>query len=237
MESKSSTPNPASSTWDRIRSFVYDKAIVGFTAKWYEAVLHRIPENSYVLDVGIGTGAALIANASLLRSKSLTILGVDYDAAYITTCQKAIVEARLTEHVSAVQADVRDFTPIDNRLFNYVYFSGSFMILPDQVQILKKVVELLVDREEGRVFFTQTFELKKNTFLEWLKPSLIALTTIDFGGVSYEADFDEALNAADMQVELAVVLDDGKRVPGTRESRLICARSKFYVAPETASIA
>jgi ubiquinone/menaquinone biosynthesis C-methylase UbiE len=55
---------------DRVRSAVYDAAIVGLTADWYRAVLERLPNGCRLLDVGIGTGAALIANADVLREKT-----------------------------------------------------------------------------------------------------------------------------------------------------------------------
>ena len=40
--------------WRWARSYVYDAAIVWFTAEWYKRVLERISPNSLVLDVGIG---------------------------------------------------------------------------------------------------------------------------------------------------------------------------------------
>jgi len=66
---------------DRVRSAVYDAAIVGMTADWYRAVLERLPNGCRLLDVGIGTGAALVANADLLREKDVGVTGVDVDAA------------------------------------------------------------------------------------------------------------------------------------------------------------
>lgn len=215
--------------WERARSFVYDRAIVSLTATWYFEVLQVLPENCHILDVGIGTGAALIANARTLRAKNITVVGVDYDRAYVTSCEKAIVEADLSKHVSVVHASIYEFTPKDNRLFDHIYFSGSFMILPQPAEALRKVVDLLLDREDGRIYFTQTFELSKNPFLEWFKPKLLSITSIDFGNVSYEGDFDEALHAARVQVEHMEVIDDGHRVEGKREARLIVARSKLYV--------
>lgn len=218
----------APSAWHRLRSYVYDRAISNFTSQWYEAVLTRLPENSHILDIGIGTGAALIANASLLRAKNISVTGVDYDAAYVEKCRLLVAEANLSDIVTVIQADIHQFTPPDNKLFDFVYFGASFMLLPDQVAMLQKVVQLLADREDGRIYFTQTFELRKNAFMEWLKPNLQNLTTIDFGKVTYEADFEEVLRQANVSIEQSVLLDDGKRVDGVRESRLICGRSAMY---------
>lgn len=222
--------------WERVRSYVYDKAIVSLTTKWYLKVLQEIPEGSHILDVGIGTGAALVANASTLRARNISVVGVDYDQAYVITCQRLISEARLEKHVTVVHDSIYDFTPRDNRLFNHVYFSGSFMILPNPVAALQKVIELLVDREDGRIIFTQTFELKKNSFLEWFKPKLMNLTTIDFGNVSYEGDFEDAVHEAGLVIETSEVIDDGNKVDGVRESRFICARSMLYVPRGTETV-
>ncbi|CAN8071324.1 unnamed protein product [Agarophyton chilense] len=230
------SPQVGNSLWNRARSFIYDKSITAFTSKWYRLVLERVPENSHVLDVGIGTGAALIANESILRAKNITVQGVDYDEAYVKTCQESIDQAGLAKFVLVAQADIRSFEPPDHRLYNHIYFSGSFMIIPDQVNVLKKMVEMLVDRQDGRIFFTQTFELQKNTWLEWLKPKLSSITTIDFGNVTYQEDFEDSLAAADMAVESDELIEDGKARDNIRESRLICARSKMYANPVSETI-
>lgn len=223
----------ALSLWQRARSFVYDKAITPFTSTWYFEVLQHLPEGSRLLDVGIGTGAALVANASLLRAKQIFVLGVDYDSAYVSTCRELVSRARLGKYITVQQADIYDFTPGAGRLFDHVYFSGSFMILPKPVEALRKVVDLLIDREDGRIYFTQTFELNKNRWMEWVKPKLSRITSIDFGNVSYEGDFEEALYEGGVVVETSEVIEDGNRVEGTRECRLIVARSSLYVSTTT----
>jgi SAM-dependent methyltransferase len=220
---------------------VYDMMIVSFTSKWYAAVLSQVADNSRLLDVGIGTGAALVANGDLIRAKNLTIVGVDYDAAYIARCNELIAEHQLSAHVSAVCCSFYEYSPppSDTRLFDNVYFSGSFMILPNSAAALRRAVDLLCDREDGRLFFTQTFELCKNTVLEWVKPTMTYWTTIDFGSVTYVDDFDTALSEGGVVAVSATRIEDGKVVEGVRESRLVVARSVIYVpdlsAPETLS--
>ena len=41
------------------------------TSAWYKAVLEELPDNTSVLDIGIGEGEALIRNRTLLNQKSL----------------------------------------------------------------------------------------------------------------------------------------------------------------------
>lgn len=219
-----------------LRSTIYDKAIVSFTSQWYARVLQELPTGSRLLDVGIGTGAALVANADAIRLKNISVVGVDYDAAYIERCQELILEHRLAQNVSAVCCSFYDYTPEDGRLFDHVYFSGSFMILPDSAAALRRAVDLMRDREDGRLYFTQTFELKKNTMLEWLKPTMTYWTTIDFGNVTYVEDFDAALHQGDSIAVRSVQIEDGKAVEGKRESRLVIARSTLYVPQETETV-
>ena len=64
-----------------VRAWIYDRAILSLTAGWYAEVLGRVPERARLLDVGIGTGGALVANADLVRSRRLRIHGIDVDAA------------------------------------------------------------------------------------------------------------------------------------------------------------
>lgn len=200
---------------DKTRARVYDATIVPLTASWYRTVLEHLHEESALLDVGIGTGAALAANASLLIDKRLRVTGIDVDAAYVARCRKTISEAGLGHCV-----DVRLESVYDHRGATYdaIYFSASFMLLPDPAAALHHVCSLL--RPEGRIYFTQTFEHERSRLAEIVKPLLRLVTTIDFGRVTYEADFQAALAAGGVVQDEACWLDSGKR----RASRFVVAR-------------
>jgi hypothetical protein len=95
--------------------------------------------------------------------------------------------------------------------------SGSFMLLPDPAGALRHVAKL---RAWGQVF-TQTFEHGRSRSLEVVKPLLRWVTTIDFGRVTYEDDFNTALSDAGMYVVERQLLHAGKR----RSSALIITQT------------
>jgi SAM-dependent methyltransferase len=191
---------------DRMHGAIYDAAIVGMTAGWYRAVLRRLPAGCRLLDVGIGTGAALIANADLLREKDVRVTGVDIDAAYVERCRRAIgrhgLDGRVAVRLESI--DLHEAGPYDA-----VYFSGSFMLLPDPGGTLRHVRSLMA--AGGFVYFTQTFEHRRSRLVELVKPLLRPLTGIDFGRVTYEPDFRRAVSEAAFRVMETEVLHPGSR--------------------------
>ena len=191
------------------RALIYDKAIVGLTAGWYRAVLGRLAPGSHLLDIGIGTGSALLANAATLAEKRLRVSGLDIDAAYVDRCRRAVGEKGLDGIVAPRLESVYDHR---GGPYDAAYFSASFMLLPDPPAALRHVRSLLVP--DGRIYFTQTFEHTPSRAVETLKPLLRLLTTIDFGRVTYEADFRRALAAGGETIEAFEVLNEGPRRSG-----------------------
>ncbi|WP_019022435.1 bifunctional 2-polyprenyl-6-hydroxyphenol methylase/3-demethylubiquinol 3-O-methyltransferase UbiG [Thioalkalivibrio sp. ALE23] len=178
------------------RSLVYDSLILRMTARWYAAVLERLPPGAHLLDVGIGTAGALLANTDTVRQKNLTVTGIDIDADYIDRARRQVAAAALSDRVTVHWRSVYDHNgePCDA-----VYFSGSFMLLPDPVGALRHCIGLL--RPGGRIYFTQTIQQRRSPVLERLKPALRRLTSIDFGRVTYEEDFRAQLDAAGLYIE------------------------------------
>lgn len=183
----------------KTRGIIYDAVIVSMTESWYKAVLERLPAKSHVLDVGIGTGAALLRNRALIEGKQLTFVGVDYDQTYIDRCNALVEDAHMQSSVSAVCRSIYDYAPAPlARPFTAAYFSGSLMIMPDPVRALAHVRSILP--AGAPIYTTQTFETKRNRWLEAVKPLLKFVTTIDFGNVTYERDFLATVAAAGLDI-------------------------------------
>lgn len=198
-----------------IRTFIYDTLILRLTSRWYAEVLKRVPEGAAVLDVGIGTAGALLANAELVKRKRLHVTGIDIDADYMESAKRRLDASTMADH-----AEVRLESIYDHRggPYDAIYFSASFMLLPEPEQALRHCCGLL--RPGGRIFFTQTIQKRPSRWMETLKPVLKRFTSIDFGQVTYEDTFKAQVRAAGLEVEEFTFLAHH----GSRASCLAVAR-------------
>jgi SAM-dependent methyltransferase len=204
-----------------LRGWIYDRLVSGLTSDWYREVLQRMPAEARVLDVGIGTGAALLRCADLVREKGLEIVGVDIDRDYLRRCRAEVLRAGLSAQVEPVLASVYDHR---GGPYDAVYFSASLMLLPEPAAAIAHVADLLAP--DGWLFSTQTFHHRRSPLLERFKPMVRHLTTIQFGRVTYEEDFRRAF--ADAGVDLVELVT----IKSTRHSsyRLAVARLRNDVS-------
>jgi ubiquinone/menaquinone biosynthesis C-methylase UbiE len=164
--------NRLSSYYSKAKSLVYDTLILRMTEKWYRAVLLQVKDGSIILDVGVGTGGALLRCADIIISKNLYIVGIDIDTAYVESGKVAILASNISNRVSIDQVDVYDgkeklldlVTKLVNngggddgvtrmnknasasngQFVDAVYFSGSFSLLPDPVKALRLVSTFVI---------------------------------------------------------------------------------------------
>ncbi|WP_018141955.1 class I SAM-dependent methyltransferase [Thioalkalivibrio sp. ALJ7] len=203
------------------RGVIYDKLILGMTSQWYGEVLERVPEGAVLLDVGVGTAGALLANAGALERKGLRVVGIDIDSDYIERANQRLRHAGMDTRVEARLESV--YAHRDGP-YDVVYFSASFMLLPDPEGALRHCAGLL--KPGGRIFFTQTIQEQPSRWMERLKPVLKRVTSIDFGRVTYREDFEAQIRSAGLELEEFTVL--GRH--GHRASCLAVATIKRSVA-------
>ncbi|MGI9003384.1 MAG: class I SAM-dependent methyltransferase [Pseudonocardia sp.] len=198
-----------------LRGWLYDRLVAGMTTDWYREVLSRLPDGARVLDVGIGTGAAMARCADLVRVKKLRVVGLDIDADYLERCRVEMARAGLSDQVSPVLSSVYDHC---GGSYDAVYFSASLMLLSDPVAAIAHVATQLTPG--GRLFCTQTFHHHRSALLERAKPMIRHLTTIHFGRVTYEDEFRLAFDDAGVELVELVAMS------GTRwsSSRLAVAK-------------
>ncbi len=179
-------------------NYLYKLIIDDVTHICYENSLNFFPENSRILDVGIGNGLMLEKYHPLVRSKNLKITGIDINRQYLKHCQKMIDQCGLEDAIEVQYAPVETYLPPENEYFDYVLFSMSFMLFDDQQLVLDRIKPWL--KPGGGVVFFQTMFKDRSLFLDVIKPRLKYFTTVDFGRVTYEKDFFELLRKKEMAV-------------------------------------
>jgi SAM-dependent methyltransferase len=179
-----------------LRGWLYDRLVAGMTTDWYREVLERLPHGAHVLDVGIGTGAAIARCADLVRAKDLSVVGLDIDPDYLERCDRELARAGLSDRVTPLLSSVYDH---QGGPYDAAYFSASLMLLPDAVAAIAHVAAQLAPG--GRLFATQTFQRRRSRIMERAKPMIRHLTTIEFGRVTYEHEFRRSMADAGVELE------------------------------------
>ena len=80
--------------------------------------------------------------------------------------------------------------------FKFIFFSFSFMLMPDQLKALEVSKRILDKSEESRIAMVLTLNQNKNSLLSWIKPLIKRWTTVDFGNVIYEDDLFSLFDSA-----------------------------------------
>lgn len=198
-----------------MRAKIYDAALLPLTSRWYRAVLERLSPGDSLLDIGVGTAGALMANADIVRNLDLTVLGIDIDQDYLDRAQQLIDDQGLG---AQVEVRLQDVYKCEDGPFDGAYFSASYMLLPDPPKALAQIMSQLTP--DGRIYFTQTFQVQRSPLMEKMKPLLKKLTTIDFGTVTYEEDFRASVASVGMEIEDMVELGSH----GARSYRMIVGK-------------
>eukprot|EP00754_Rhynchopus_humris_P049712 Rhum_TRINITY_DN8547_c0_g1::Rhum_TRINITY_DN8547_c0_g1_i1::g.28361::m.28361 len=205
---------------------IYDFIVVKMTARWYEVVVDRLEKGDKVADIGIGTAGALVKNAAAVRAKDLTLVGVDYDAAYVKKAQEVVAANGLADNVTVHHLSVYDAAlRTDHGTFDAVYFSGSFTLLPDPQEALQ--VATAITKPGGLIYITQTYQRSYVPLLGCVKPLLRYLISIDFGPLTYEAQLEEILAASGMAVL------ENEVIPNSVDNRWQAARLIVLKCPES----
>ena len=200
-----------------MRAWIYDRMFHHLSKSWYQFVVEHIPKNIRMLDVGVGTGSSLLSQIDLIKSRGVTVQGIDINKKYLRACQAKIEQMNIAHLINVREQSIYDLRADDT--FDVVYFSASFMLLPDQREALRVVKCCLNDG--GRICFTQTFEKKRTRFMEIVKPLLYMVTTVHFGVVTYQDAFLQMLT----EEGLKVVLNEKLQDQGAREIRAIIVQS------------
>lgn len=181
-----------------MRNILYNLLIEGVTEHCYENCLNYFPDHSEVLDVGIGNGVMLKKFHSLIKTKGLKITGIDINKSYIKHCDYLIRAYQLEDHIEISYESVESYEPHENKSFDFILFSMSFMLFKDKQLVLDRIKDYI--KPGGKIVFFQTIFKERFRLMEFIKPKLKYITTIDFGKVTYEKDFLDLLNKNRMSI-------------------------------------
>ncbi len=181
-----------------MKNLLYKMIINEVTDHCYNNCLDYFSNNSNILDVGIGNGAMVKNYHPLIKSKGLKITGIDINQSYINHCYRLIETYQLEDYIEIHHEPVETYEPPQRNFFDFILFSMSFMLFDDQKLVLDRIKDWL--KPGGEVIFFQTMFKEKIRFIEFIKPKLKYVTTIDFGNVTYEKDFFALMNEKSLSV-------------------------------------
>lgn len=188
---------------------IYDKIIVKMTETWYRSVLEKQKDGAIILDVGIGTGSALLRCKDIIKAKKLKIIGVDYNNFYVEAAAASVKNEEMTGSISVHALNIYDEEALRKILTDQVdsvYFSGSFSLLPNPKAALISVLKVL--KPNGKIYITQTYQKKTPPLMTYVKPLLKFVTTIDFGKLVTVTEIVKTLNNVEgLKVEDHSVID------------------------------
>jgi len=181
-----------------MRNQLYKFIIKDVTNYCYQNSLNYFPTDSTILDVGIGNGIMMKNFHSLIKSKRLQITGIDINQSYLNHCECLIRTYHLENFIEIHLEPVETYEPRRNGYFDFILFSMSFMLFDNQQMVLDRVKNWL--KPGGKIVFFQTMFKKRFRSIEFIKPRLKYITTIDFGQLIYEKDFFALLNENDLVI-------------------------------------
>lgn len=202
-----------------LTSRLYSLIVSDVTDGCYGSCLPGFPPDTRVLDVGIGNGEMIKTYHPLIRAKRLSITGLDVNRDYLMQCNRLVGAYSLHEYIRTELTPVEEYEPPAAACFDCILFSMSFMLLKDPGGVLRRIRPWL--SPAGQVIFVQTMFRNASRLIDFVKPRLKYVTTVDFGRAIYEEDFLSLLSAEGLQVT-----DD--RLIARKwfggQHRMICAR-------------
>lgn len=174
----------------RLTAFLYDLVISRFLTITSHLLMlpHMAKLSGSFLDVGSGTGAPLQTIINNLKESYSKIVGVDMHHEYTLEAQRRFAS---DPDVTIYEMNFYDIKKQLNEKFNFIFFSFSFMLMPDQVAAINTAKSCL--ENDGRIAFLMTINPKENPIVRKLKPLIYKLTSIDFGNQTYQSQFEEVL--------------------------------------------
>ncbi|MDF1660792.1 MAG: class I SAM-dependent methyltransferase [Planctomycetota bacterium] len=179
-----------------IDNLVYNLFLSKLTPLAYKQFFDLVEPKSSILDIGVGNGLMLKTLHKRVKELELTIHGVDLSEKYLKQCRKLIKKYDLTKQM---RVENLDFLAADfgETKYDIVFFSQSFPLIDDKAGALEKAKAILAPG--GKMIFCQTMQSDHAPVMEFIKPKLKYVSTIDFGRVTYETAYEKLLADAKLK--------------------------------------
>jgi len=136
-----------------MKNQLYKLIIHTATNRCYKNCLEYFPNNSAILDVGIGNGVMIKNYHALIKCKGLKITGIDVNKSYLNHCNCFIKTYQLENYIEIYPEPVESYEPLRKGYFDFILFSMSFMLFNDQKLVLDRVKDWL--KPGGEIVFFQ----------------------------------------------------------------------------------
>lgn len=138
-----------------------------------------------MLDIGTASGTCLknIVDGANFEK----VLAIDIDKRYVESATK------LFESYPNVEVKYQNLLTYledgNTQKFDIVFFGFSFMLMPDRAKALEVARKIV--KPGGKIYAFLTLYEKKSKFIEWAKPKMKMITSVDFGPVMYRTQVND----------------------------------------------
>jgi len=172
---------------------VGDEKYVGdiATSSLYRKFLNDIPDGSSILEIGCGNGICWRRNSSLIKSKSLTIKGIDIDKDYVEFCKEVIEDCELY-NCTAERSDflkLHEKSDSSAQTYDYIIFAESYPVIPPSISRKMLNACKVHMHTNSKVVYIHNIVYKENKFLDFIKPKLKHFVSADFGRTTTMKEF------------------------------------------------
>lgn len=170
------------------------------TPTLYRQMLDYISSDSSILEVGVGSGMPLLVNQNKIVLKRLRIHAIDIDEAYVESCKERLKD------ITNILIEKRDLFTITNQKYDYIIFSESYPVIPEELMtnMIHHCLTLL--NPNGKIIFLHNLledETQKQHPIAIIKPYIkyIPFVWIDFGRATSKSQFETWINQFNLKTE------------------------------------
>lgn len=177
------------------------------TPKLFHHFLKTIPDNSFILDVGIGNGACYDKdfNIDIIKQKNLKIIGIDIDKDYINMCKKRVVSNNLQNYLSVQLIDLFEFK-FDIK-FDHIVFTESAPLMPQEL-IIKMInyIDNNLIKLSSKIHFINNLTDNPHP-LFYLKSLIkyVPFINVDFGNILNRKFFYNIANNTNYKIKINLI--------------------------------